>query len=511
MSPLYSDPSYWLLGSTVALVLLVISSYRSYRKSLQLVYGTPGIRSLISLIQPAIFVIPAGKIPFTNFWGTPGPSYWARRKYEAFNDAEQDIISAVSADFSSPMYFIADADVAQEIMANRHRFVKPVELYDVLNLFGHNVLGTEGEQWRVHRKIAAPSFTEGNNRLVYEETVVALDGLFEIWGSGETVDINNFAEVTFAFALMIICSAGFGMRVPWIDTEPPPGHNMTFKRAMEVISSDILLKVIVPRMFMNWSKRTAIVESGFNELQQYIREMIRDRASSYRDYSDLFSNLISANDNDSEGLSLLDEELMGNIFIFLIAGHETTAHSLAFVMGLLALYPDIQEKLYQHIRKNVADPYGTPTYNEIPALNYCLAVFYEGLRMFPSVNRKGEPVVIIIPKGISVNLAVPALHYNPRYWPNPDKFEPERFLGDWPKAAFIPFSGGPRICLGKRFAEIEAIVALAKIVGRYKITVKEEPQYANETFEQRRARILHLRCFITSTPTRIPVTLTRRK
>ncbi|KAG8765499.1 hypothetical protein FRC15_006950, partial [Serendipita sp. 397] len=54
------------------------------------------------------------------------------------------------------------------------------------------------EQWRVHRKIAAPSFTEGNNRLVYEETVVALDGLFEIWGSGDTVDINNFAEVTFA-------------------------------------------------------------------------------------------------------------------------------------------------------------------------------------------------------------------------------------------------------------------------------------------------------------------------
>ncbi|KAG8840060.1 hypothetical protein FRB91_006575, partial [Serendipita sp. 411] len=94
MSPLYSDPSYWLLGGTVALVLLVISSYRSYRRSLQLVHGTPGIRSLISLIQPAIFVIPAGKIPFTDFWGTPGPSYWARRKYEAFNDAEQDIISA---------------------------------------------------------------------------------------------------------------------------------------------------------------------------------------------------------------------------------------------------------------------------------------------------------------------------------------------------------------------------------------------------------------------------------
>ncbi|KAG8794556.1 hypothetical protein FRC17_008279, partial [Serendipita sp. 399] len=61
------------------------------------------------------------------------------------------------------------------------------------------------------------------------------------------------------------------------------------------------------------------------------------------------------------------------------------------------------------------------------------------------------------------------------------------------------------------FAEVEAIVTLAKIVGRYKITIKEELQYANETFEQRRARILHLHCFITTTPTRIPVTFTRRK
>ncbi|KAG8812952.1 hypothetical protein FRC17_001739, partial [Serendipita sp. 399] len=401
MSPLFATgPSYWLIGGIAAATILIVSSYRSYRKSLQSVQNTPGIRSLFSLIHPFILVIPPGKFPFTNFWITPGPSYWARDKYSAFRDAKQDIISAVSEDFSSPTIFIADADVAQEVMANRHRFVKPVELYDVLNLFGQNVLATEGEQWRIHRKIAAPSFTESNNRLVYEETVVALDGLFELWGSQDSVDFNNFAEVTFS----------------------------TFKEAMEVISTDLLLKVVIPSVFMNWSKRTAKVELGFTELQQYIREMIRDRASSYRDYSDLFSNLIAANEQDSEGLSLLDEELMGNIFIFLIAGHETTAHSLAFVIGLLALYPDIQEKLYQHIRENVADPYGSPTYNEIPALNYCLAVFYEGLRMFPlvpvipkrttspetlrTVNNKGEPVVISVPQDTPVNLAVPALHNN---------------------------------------------------------------------------------------------------
>jgi cytochrome P450 len=105
-------------------------------------------------------------------------------------------------------------------------------------------------------------------------------------------------------------------------------------------------------------------------------EMIHDRTNSYRGYSDLFSNLLAANENDSEGLKLTNEELMGNIFIFLLgnkfasfcytaklcnlAGHETTAHTLAFAAALLALYPDVQEKLHKHIKEEVADPSGAP-------------------------------------------------------------------------------------------------------------------------------------------------------
>jgi len=104
--------------------------------------------------------------------------------------------------------------------------------------------------------------------------------------------------------------------------------------------------------------------------------MIHDRENSYEDHNDLLSNLLAANANDGEGLKMTNEELTGNIFIFLIgngswlyavvlltslsAGHETTAHTLAFAMALLALYPDVQEKLYQHVKENVADPSGTP-------------------------------------------------------------------------------------------------------------------------------------------------------
>jgi cytochrome P450 len=109
-----------------------------------------------------------------------------------------------------------------------------------------------------------------------------------------------------------------------------------------------------------------------------MQEMREERVKSSHDHSDLFSNLIAANAEDNEGLRLTDQEVFGNIFIFLIgkqssntssyillsrgftAGHETTAHSLSFTMGLLAMYPEVQEKLYDHIVKNVSDPSGAP-------------------------------------------------------------------------------------------------------------------------------------------------------
>lgn len=277
---------------------------------------------------------------------------------------------------------------------------------------------------------------------------------------------------------------------------------------------------------MQLTKRTARIALGFSELKKYILEMIHDRENSYQGHTDLFSNLLAANANNSEGLKLTNEELTGNIFIFLIAGHETTAHTLAFAAALLALYPDIQEKLYQHIKATVTDPSGTPTYNEVSTLNYATSVFHETLRLYPmalfipkmaaedttlkTVNTKGETVIVPIQKGSHIQLVASALHTNPRYWPSPHQFKPERFLGDWPKNAYIPFSMGARSCLGRKFAEIEGTVILSMLIRNYRITITEDPAFAGETFEQRKARVFKVYSVITLTPEKIPVTFTRR-
>ncbi|KAG5648537.1 hypothetical protein DXG03_003148 [Asterophora parasitica] len=143
------------------------------------------------------------------------------------------------------------------------------------------------------------------------------------------------------------------------------------------------------------------------------------------------------------------------------------------------------------------------------------SVFNETLRLFPPVtgipkesaedttltttDAQGNKTVVVVPKGVDITIDVPGLHYNPRYWEDPHSFKPSRFLGEWPRDAFLPFSAGARACLGRKFFETEGIAILTLLVSRYKIEIKEEPQFAGETFEEKKARILSAKPGITLT------------
>ncbi|KIM26276.1 hypothetical protein M408DRAFT_25484 [Serendipita vermifera MAFF 305830] len=491
------SPEMFLLGGGVMVVIGVAQKAWTYRQDRLAAGYTPTLKSVISMLRPTMAVLPSGRIPFSKEWYISlGPNWWTSHKYESFRKLGQDVIVSTSLDGMPTIFMVADADIAQEVMINRARFTKPIHLYGVLELYGANVVTTEGDEWRIHRKITGPSFSESSNKLVCDETVLVMEGLLDTWNNKSVIEYEDFSDVTMQLALMVICGAGFGIRVSWTDTDAPEGHKLSFKSAMEAVSGGLLLKFAMPGFAMSMTERTSKIQTAFDELKVYIREMIRDRASNYRDYSDLFT------------------------------GHETTAHTLAFTIGFLALYPDVQEKLYEHVKREVADHTGAPTYNEVPKLKYALAVFYETLRLFSSVptipkistedtsvrtvNNKGEPVVVPIPKGSYVSVIAPALHHNPRYWPEPDEFKPERFLGDWPKNAFVPFSGGARSCIGRRFAEVEGVIALSMLVRNYRIEVKHDPKFVGETFAERKARVLKFSNFITVTPEKVPVTFIRR-
>ena len=109
---------------------------------------------------------------------------------------------------------------------------------------------------------------------------------------------------------------------------------------------------------------------------------------------------------------------------------------------------------------------------------------------FTTTNAAGEKGTISIPRNSYLTICTPSLHHNPRYWEDPDEFRPARFLGPYNRDAFLPFSGGPRGCIGRGFAETEGVAVLTLIASRYKIEVREEARFEGETFEARKKRLL---------------------
>jgi len=225
-------------------------------------------------------------------------------------------------------------------------------------------------------------------------------------------------------------------------------------------------------------------------------------------------------------------ELMGNIFVYLLAGHETTAHTLAFALGLLACYPDEQQKLYDHIQ-SVLGGNRPPTYEDVRNLTRPLAVMLETLRLFPPIIRmpkkaandttlsihvssgefEGQRKSVFIPKGSYVFLNAIGMHYNPRYWKDPYEFNPERFMSaDWNKDAFLPFSLGARACPGRRFAEVEGVCILTAIVMRYKIELSPEAFtiIPGESPRATRERLCKVGTGITLNPAHLPLVFKRR-
>ncbi|EKM52729.1 uncharacterized protein PHACADRAFT_261335 [Phanerochaete carnosa HHB-10118-sp] len=455
------------------------------------------------------------------------------RKYRDFEEYGMDIISSVSVlPEAHNVFVVADAAAVKEITSSRTQFPKPVKLYTVLSYFGGNIVASEGEEWKRYRKIAAPAFSERNNRLVWEETVKIMADLFEnVWGDQKVITVDHAVDITLPIALFVIGVAGFGRRMTWQeDSKLSPGHKMTFKEALHNFSLDFFIKLTTPDWLLKLglTERMKRANLAFQELEQYMLEMIHARryAEEKEERYDLFSGLLDASEEEFDGeAKLTDRELLGNIFIFLLAGHETTAHTLCFTFGLLALYPEQQEKLYRHIKSVIPDD-RLPTYQEMNSLNESIAVFNETLRLFPPViavpkyaaedttlvttDSSGNKVVVPIPQGSGVTLSIAGLHYNPRNWEDPYAFKPERFHGDWPRDAFLPFSAGARACLGRRFFETEGIAILTMLVSRYTIEIKEEPEFAGETFEERKERIFHLKGGLTLTPIRMPLVFKRR-
>jgi cytochrome P450 len=179
--------------------------------------------------------------------------------------------------------------------------------------------------------------------------------------------------------------------------------------------------------------------------------------------------------------ALSRSEILSNALIFFLVGYETTASALSWVAHLLAIHPDVQERLHEEVTRVMEEHGGEATYEAIHKMIYLDQVVSETLRLYPSAQRSdrvaSETVSVggyTIPKGQIVNIGIMGMHRDPQYWPDPYKFNPDRFSPENKSSivpySFCPFGTGPRSCIGMRLAMAEIKTATAYLVTNFKLS-----------------------------------------
>jgi len=212
-------------------------------------------------------------------------------------------------------------------------------------------------------------------------------------------------------------------------------------------------------------------------LDRVVYGIIDQRRRSGDDAGDLLSMLMLAKDEET-GESMSDKLLRDEVMTLVLAGHETTANALAWAWYLLSKEPAVWRKLRAEVDDVLGDR--VPTFEDLPKLKYTRMVLDETMRLYPPVwmfgrRALGEDVVrgYMIPADSLIAIGVYYTHRHRDFWPNPEGFAPVRWtpeaIGSRPKYRYLPFGGGPRICIGNSFAIFEAQVILAMITQRYRL------------------------------------------
>jgi cytochrome P450 len=374
------------------------------------------------------------------------------------------------------LYVIKHPDHLHDVLtANAAKYGKGHSaLQRVSEIIGDGMLTTDGETWRRQRKLSQPAFAK--SRLAGYTTVMAEEGVRALasWRPDQPRDV---AKDMMTLTLRVVSKALFGHDLADADV-------LVVDRLMSVFQAGALSANVVPAWLPN--PVMARLKRASADLDKLVYGLIADSQRSPRNEGEgaddpkakatLLELLVNAVDEDDPKARLSPREVRDNLLTLLLAGHETTSNALTWTLYALSQNPAIEAALVDEIDRVLGGR--PPTYDDLPKLVLTERVLKESMRMYPPVPSMarvatedtelgGYPVA----KGSEIILWVYLTHHDPRFYPDPSVFRPDRFLPEneakLPKAAYIPFGAGPRACIGKAFAMIEAQLLLALLVQRF--------------------------------------------
>jgi cytochrome P450 len=368
-------------------------------------------------------------------------------------------------------YLLKDPDHIRRVLVADHRaFMKGRALQVTKRVLGEGLLTSEGDFHDVHRRVIQPLFHADRIREHAGAMAAAAARARDRRRERETIDIQReMARVTLAIVGETLFSTDLEPEADEISealTASLDGLNLFM-----LPHTDPLERLPLPPVRRFHAAR--------RRLDDTIARLLDERRTSGVERADLVSVLLAA--ERKEGWSRAD--LRDEAMTILLAGHETTASALTWTWWLLARHPEAEAKLHEELDRVLAGR--LPTADDLPRLGYADMVVSESMRLFPPAWLLGRRVLVDydldgyrFARGSIVILSPYVTHRDPRFYPDPLAFDPDRWTPaarrSRPRYAYFPFGGGPRVCIGEAFARTEAILVLATLAQAWRFRPPEE-------------------------------------
>lgn len=406
------------------------------------------------------------------------PTYAGASPFEAlrqFRRTPIDLLARIATDHPEiarlrvgvlRMLVVSQPALAHEILVDKQdAFVKSYGL----SLFARPVLGQglltlERDAHRKRRRLVSPPFMPKRIAAYADEIGLRAEHAAQAIARHSQVDVS--AE-TMRLTLEIVMKTMFGTEVSADSEIVASAFTRALASVVDSLTGTLPLPAPLPTP-ANLRLRRAV-----RELDTVVYRVIRERRRARDDANDLLGILLDARDQD-DGSMLSDRELRDETMTMMLAGHETTANALAWALYALARAPEVRARLEDELDRVETPRLGL---QQLAALPFTLQVIKETMRLYPPVyliaRRAVRDIQLgphLVPRGAIVVINITGIHRRPDIYPDPERFDPERFTPEreklLPKQAYMPFSGGPRVCIGNHFALMEAQLILATWMRR---------------------------------------------
>ncbi|XP_052081064.1 cytochrome P450 3A4-like [Mytilus californianus] len=400
-----------------------------------------------------------------------------------------------------PVLLVTDPDLIKEIFIRESQtFTNRVVIFPVDEVLDSMISVSEDEHWKFIRSIMQPTYTSGKLKNILPTVQKSCDDLVNIIAQGvRGGDVIEVKKICGGFTMDVICSTAFGLNTNSL--KEPDNDFVAYSQG--ILTSDLVRPYLLTCMVFPFLKNVmgylfkvpkfgrGVEEFFRNVVSQIMAERKINNNINFRDF---IQSMITAQnvkpkssalqtDNGEEIFSayknkgMTENEIVMNSMIFFGAGYDLTSNTLMFAVYELALHTEIQEKLFEEINNEIGKE--APPYESLSSLQYLDMFLSEVLRLhaaFHRINRHTKNDITVngmfIPKGTDVTIPISALHRISQYWPDPDKFDPQRFTQEnkakRPMYSYLPFGLGPRVCVGMRLVVMETKMALIAMIQNFK-------------------------------------------